>query len=192
METDGREFFDVDHTITKSSTAISYLFLMVKNRLIPPSILASVPYAFLNYKYGRMDEKHFDRKIPELIGVKKDLLEQIAAENFEKYIKKSIYPKAADYIKKLKDSGKKVIFASSSVEIILKPLMDYLEADDLIATRFDFKDGVCTGKFESTPVFKTEKRKKVLEYISTRDIRLEHSSFYSRSEEHTSELQSQG
>ncbi len=181
METEGLEFFDVDHTITRTSTAISYLILMIQNKLIPATILASVPYAYLNYKYGKMNEKHFDRKIPELIGVKKELLEEISRANFEKYIKKSIYPKAADYIRKLKDSGKRVVFASSSMEIILRPLMDYLGADDLIATKFDFRDGICTGRFENTPVFKTEKRKKVLEYIAEHNLKLENSSFYSDS-----------
>ena len=180
-EPGGLEFFDVDHTITRSSTAISYLMLLVRNKLIPATILMSVPYAYLNYKYGKMDEKHFNRKIPEFIGIEKKLLEKISVENFERYIKKSIYPGAENYIRKLKDSGKSIIFASSSMEIILRPLLEYLGADDLIATRVDFRDGVCTGSFVDTPVFKTEKRRKVIEYIKNRNVTLENSSFYSDS-----------
>ncbi|MDX9802213.1 MAG: HAD-IB family hydrolase [Spirochaetia bacterium] len=181
METEGIEIFDVDHTITRTSTAISYLILMIKKKLVPISLLSSVPYVYLNYKFGKMNEKHFDRKVPEMIGLEKELFDNLAIENFDRYIKKSIYPKAFEYIKQLKDDGKKVLFASSSMELVLKPLVDYLNADDLIATRVDFQDGKCTGRFIDSPVFKNEKKRKVLEYISTRNIELEKSSFYSDS-----------
>jgi len=181
METEGREFFDVDHTITRTSTAISYLILMIKKKLVPITLLSSVPYVYLNYKYGKMNEKHFDRKVPEMIGLERELFDNLAVENFERYIKKSIYPKALDYIKRLKDDGKKIIVASSSMELVLKPLVEYLGADDLIATRVDFRDGKCTGTFIDSPVFKNEKKRKVLEYIADRNIGLEKSSFYSDS-----------
>lgn len=178
---EGREFFDVDHTITKTSTAISYLILMIKKKLIPASILASVPYVYFNYKYGKMSEKHFNRKIPEMIGIKKETLENIAIENFERFIKKSIYSKSVDFIKKLKNEGKQIVFASSSMDVILKPLATYLGADDVIATKFEYANGVCTGCFDDTPVFKTEKRKRVLEYAAEKNIDLKKSSFYSDS-----------
>jgi HAD superfamily hydrolase (TIGR01490 family) len=128
-----------------------------------------------------MAEKHFDRKIPELKGVKKSVLRNIALENFEKHVKKSIYKKTEDYIKKLKDNGKKIILASSSLDIVLEPLVKYLGADDLIATEFKFEDDLCTGEFINTPVFKTEKRKKVIEYAAKHNRLLKQSSFYSDS-----------
>ncbi|MCL2480232.1 MAG: HAD-IB family hydrolase [Spirochaetaceae bacterium] len=181
MEKFVTEIFDVDHTITEKSTALSYLFILIKRKYVSPSVLKSLPYVYLNYKYGRMDEKHFDRTVPELKGIKRSILETIALENFEKYIKKSIYPKTEDFIKKLKDNGKKIIFASSSLDIILQPLLKYLGADDLIATQFRFEDDLCTGEFLNTPVFKTVKRKKVMEYAEQHNILLEHSSFYSDS-----------
>jgi len=181
MKTFTTDIFDVDHTITEKSTALSYLFILIKRKYVSPTVLKSLPFVYLNYKYGRMDEKHFDRKVPELEGIKRSILETIALENFGKYILKSVYPKAIDYIKKLKDDGKKIIFASSSLDIILKPLVQYVGADDLIATEFKFENDLCTGEFLNTPVFKTEKRKKVLEYDARHNILLENSSFYSDS-----------
>ena len=65
------ELFDVDHTITRKSTAISYLMLLIKKKYLPITILKSVPIVCLNYKYGKMHEKHFNRQIPELLGNKK-------------------------------------------------------------------------------------------------------------------------
>ena len=181
MENFSIDIFDVDHTITEKSTALSYLFILIKRKYISPTILASLPYVYLNYKYGRMNEKHFDRTVPELKGIQRSVFENIAQENFEKYIKKVIYKKAEDYIRKLKDNGKKIIFASSSLDIILQPLVKYLGADDLIATQFRFENELCTGEFIDTPVFKTEKRRRVIEYAKKHNMLLKQSSFYSDS-----------
>ncbi len=128
-----------------------------------------------------MNEKHFNRKIPELIGIKKEFLEDIAYENFIKYIKPSLYPDAVDYIKKLKDEGKRIIFASSSMEIVLKPLTDYLGVDDLIATKIAFDNNLCQGCFAGTPAFRNEKKKLVLDYAENNNIDLDKTSFYSDS-----------
>lgn len=175
------EFFDVDHTITKKSTAISYLMLLIKKNYLPISILRSVPLVCLNYKYGKMNEKHFNRKIPELIGIKKEFLEEVARENFEKYIKPSLYPGAVDYIKKLKDEGKRIIFASSSMELVLRPLTEYLGVDDLIATKIAFEDNLCQGCFAGTPAFRNEKKKLVLDFAKDNGLDLDKTSFYSDS-----------
>ena len=175
------EFFDVDHTITKKSTAISYLILLIKKKYLPVSILKSVPLVCLNYKFGRMHEKHFNRKIPELLGIKREYLDDIAQENFVKYIKPSLYPEAVNYIKKLKNEGKRIILASSSMEIILRPLADYLGIEDIIATRFAFENNLCIGCFEGVPAFRNEKRKLVLDFIEDNNIDITKTSFYSDS-----------
>ncbi len=114
-----------------------------------------------------MHEKHFNRKIPELIGIKKEMLEEVAQENFERYIKPSLYPNAVTYIKKLKEEGKRIIVASSSMELVLKPLTDYLGIDDLIATKIAFSDNLCQGCFAGTPAFRNEKKKLVLDLQKT-------------------------
>ena len=175
------EFFDVDHTITRKSTAISFLLLLIKKNYLPISILKSVPLVCLNYKYGKMNEKHFNRKIPELVGIKREFFEEIAHENFIRYIKPSLYPGAVDYIKKLKDDGKRIVFASSSMEIVLRPLADFLGVDDLIATRISFENNLCCGCFEGTPVFRNEKKKQVLDFARDNSIDLEKTAFYSDS-----------
>jgi len=181
MEVFTTEIFDVDHTITAKSTALSYLILLIKRKYVSPTVLKSLPYVYLNYKYGRMNEKHFDRAIPEIKGIRRSVLENIALENFEIDIKKSVYKKAEEFIKKLKDDGKKIIFASSSLDIVLQPLAKYLGANELIATEFEFENDICTGKFVDPPVFKTEKRKKVIEYAAKHNTILKLASFYSDS-----------
>ena len=115
------------------------------------------------------------------LGIRKEYLDDIARENFIKYIKPSVYPGAVDYIKKLRDDGKRIIIASSSMEIILRPLADYLGIEEIIATRFSFENNECRGCFEGIPVFRNEKKKLFIDYAAENKIDLEKTSFYSDS-----------
>ena len=78
----GAEIFDVDHTITKNITSLSYLLLLIKRKVFSITILRHIPYICMNYKYGHMDDKHFDRHFDELVGVEKTFMDDLAVENF--------------------------------------------------------------------------------------------------------------
>ena len=178
----GAEIFDVDHTITRNITSLSYLILLIKRKVFSVTILRHVPYICMNYKFGHMADKHFDRHFDELVGIEKSFMEDLAQENFQNMMRKEkVYSDAKRYIDHLKSGGKKIILATSSMETIIKPLADYLGVDAIIATKFAFKDGKCLGHFQGKPAFREEKRKKVLEYIKENNIDLAASSFYSDS-----------
>lgn len=178
----GAEIFDVDHTITKNITSMSYLLLLIKNKIFSPSILLQVLYICMNYKYGRMADSHFDRSFEELEGVDKNFLDDLAIKNFNNMMaKQAVFLDAKRYIDHLKTTNKKVILATSSIETIIRPLADYLGVDDMIASKFAFKDGKCLGHFDGIPVFREEKKRKVLEYVRNNNIDLAQSSFYSDS-----------
>ena len=136
----------------------------------------------MNYKFGHMADKHFDRHFDELVGIEKSFMDDLAVENFNNMMKKEkVYGDAKRYIDHLKSNNKKIILATSSMETIIKPLADYLGVDTIIATKFAFKDGKCLGRFDGKPAFREEKRRKVLEYIKENNIDLKLSSFYSDS-----------
>lgn len=178
----GAEIFDVDHTITKNITALSYLCLLVKKKVFSVTILRHIPYICINYKFGRMADKHFDRRIEELDGVNRKFLEEAAEENFRNMLKKeSIYAEAGRYIEHLKSNNKKIILATSSLDTIVKPLADYLGVDTIIATRFAYDGDRCLGVFDGKPAFRDEKRRRVMEYVRENNIDLASSSFYSDS-----------
>ena len=178
----GAEIFDVDHTITRNITSLSYLLLLIKSKVFSITILRHIPYICMNYKFGHMAAEHFDRHFDEMVGVEQSFLDELAIENFNNMMKKEkVYGDAKRYIDHLKSGGKKIILATSSMETIIKPLADYLGVDAIIATKFAFKDGKCLGRFEGKPAFREEKRRKVLEFIKDNNIDLASSSFYSDS-----------
>lgn len=179
----GAEIFDVDHTITRNITAVSYLYLLVKKKIFSVTILRHLPYICMNYKFGRMSDKHFDRRIEELEGVDRKFLEEAAEETFRNMLKKDhIYADSKRYIEHLKSNNKKIILATSSLDVIIKPLADYLGVDTVIATRFAYdENNRCRGYFDGKPAFREEKRRRVMEYVRENHIDLAASSFYSDS-----------
>ncbi len=120
------------------------------------------------------------REIPALKGNTRERLEEIAKICFENRLRGDIYIDALSLINELRSSGRKVVLATSSIDIIVKPLAEYLDVD-LIATNLEFSDGVCTGKFNGAPKFGEEKRLSVLQFIKDSGSSPEVCSFYSDS-----------
>ena len=174
-------FFDVDHTITRHSTAWHFLLLGAKRGLFPVRSLFLVPYYFVLYRFGRLRGDIFSRDFPYLKGKTRERLQTISRASFEYSLMDDIHAEARALIKQLKASGVKIVLATSSIDIIVEPLAEYLEVDGLIANSFEFHDGVSTGRFLAAPVFGAEKRRRAIEYAEREGIRPDDCTFYSDS-----------
>ncbi len=178
----GMDFFDVDHTITRHSTGARYISLAIRRGVLPVRLLFIVPWYSLTYKLGMLRLGKYAEGFPYLKGIPRGILEKIAGESFEESLRHDVFPGAVSLINDRRRGGRKIILATSSIDIIVKPLAEYLELDEVIATSLEFADGVCTGLVTGgTPMFRTEKRKRVLEYIDASGERREDCSFYSDS-----------
>lgn len=178
----GAEIFDVDHTITRNITSLSYLNLLIKKKIFSITILRYWPFLTINYNFGKMNDRHFNKRLDELVGIEEKFLDEVAAENFSNMLRKNyIFSGAKKLISELKAQGKIIILATSSMETVIKPLADYLGADAVIATKFEYKDGKCTGQFQGKVAFREVKRIRVLDYLREHDLSPADSSFYSDS-----------
>ena len=173
--------FDVDHTITKRSTGRHYVSTAIAMKMVPKRVVFSLINVSLRYRYGRLSSSHINRDLPAVAGIERSVLEEIALRAFEEKTKADIYPKALEYIRRLKEQHEEIAIATSSVDIIVKPLTEYLGIDEVIASSMEFVDGVCTGKFIDTPTFHHEKRKKVLSFLDAHGTSAKDCSFYSDS-----------
>jgi HAD superfamily hydrolase (TIGR01490 family) len=173
--------FDVDHTLTRRSTGRHYVSTAISMKVVPARVIFSLLNVSLRYRWGKLSSSHINRDLPSVVGVKRSLLEEIAARAFEEKTKADIYPKALEYIQELKDRGEDIAIATSSVDIIVKPLTEYLGIDMVIASSMEFVGGLCTGKFIDTPTFSQQKRKKVLSFLDVHGTSADSCSFYSDS-----------
>jgi len=175
-------FFDVDHTITAASTAVHYLYLGILRRMFPVRPLLSVPALLLKYKGGHFTvDSVYKDGIPFLVGKTRAALEELAVLNFRKRLKQRIFSDALKLIRELQRKGKRVVLATSSIDIVLAPLKSFLGVDEMVCSSLSFKNGICTGRFAGAPAFQDEKKRRVLAYMQSNNINPSDCYFYSDS-----------
>ena len=177
------DFFDVDHTIIRGSSARHFAMAGVREHVFPLRALFFIPFYYLSYRYGTISVESFERLFPLFRGMARDRLEAISRSSFEQRLKQSIYNDAVVLMSRLKDAGRMVVFATSSLDVIVQPLADYLGIEAVIATSLEFAEepGLCTGNFAAPPIFGFEKKKRVMDFIRTHGSRPESCSFYTDS-----------
>ncbi len=177
----GIDFFDVDHTITRRSSGARFLSLAVRRGIVPWHLLFVMPWYSFSYRFGVFRLKDFKAGFPYLRGVPRLTLEQIARESFEKQLRGDIYKGAIELIEERRSRGRTVSLASSSLDFILTPLADFLGIETVIATSLEFDGDRCTGRVAGRPLFRREKKKRVLQHIASEGENPRDCSFYSDS-----------
>ena len=177
----GIDFFDVDHTLTRRSSGGRFLALAMKRGVLPHRLLAVLPWYSLTYRLGIFRLRGYEKGFPYLRGIEKTTLEEIARDSFEQSLKGDLFPDAVALMNSLRDRGRRVMLATSSLDIIVEPLAQYLRVDGVLATALEFVDGACTGRFLGMPMFRREKSKRVLSYIAGQGVTARECSFFSDS-----------
>ncbi|MGA2764205.1 MAG: HAD family hydrolase [Spirochaetia bacterium] len=177
----GIDFFDVDHTITRRSSGARFVSLAVRRGIVPWGVLFVMPWYSIAYRLGVFMLEDARAEFPSLRGVARTTLEQIARDSFERQLRADIYAGAIALIEGQRKKGRTVTLASSSLDFIIMPLADFLGIDTVIATSLEFDGDRCTGRVAGTPMFRREKKKRVLEYISSQGQDPADCSFYSDS-----------
>ena len=159
------DFFDVDHTITRHSTGVRFLFWGVKLGIFPVTALMSIPFYYFSYKFGWMTVKQLNRDFQPLKGKPLAVIEDISSKSFRENVIKDIYGEVHTIIEERKSNGREIVLATSSIDVIVSPIADFLGVQHILANSLAVNDGICTGKFSHTPVFGAEKKRRVLEFI---------------------------
>ncbi|MCX7788495.1 MAG: HAD-IB family hydrolase [Spirochaetes bacterium] len=181
MDTSRFAFFDVDHTLTRHSTGRRFVFLGVQKGVFPISALLTMPFYYTCYRLGFMPIRKLDRSFPFLRGKTREELEELAAKTFDQWIKKDIYPEAAQLIQSLQARGTRVILATSSLDMLVRPLAQYLGVPEYISSSLEFLNHRSTGNLIGFPAFGDEKKRFVLEFLEQNGGTAEECSFYSDS-----------
>ena len=159
------DLFDVDHTITRHSTASRFMMRAIARGIVPLRFAAAIPWYGLAYRLGLLRFSNDDEAFPSLQGASRADLETLAAETFERRVRGDLNPKVERLIRQHLAAGRRVVFATSSLDIIVAPLAAHLGVRDVIATRLEFEDGIATGRVAGRPLFWDEKRRRVLAFI---------------------------
>ena len=174
------DFFDVDHTIINGSSGPLFVRKGVQRGLFPALTLLYIPFFFLQYYFGSLEADSRDWYFSVLSGRSRQELEDVSRANFET-MKSRIYPEVRRLIKELQEQGRQVVLATSSLDLIVRPLAEDLGIREVIATTLEFVEGRCTGRFADGPLLKEKKKDKVYDFIRSREAGWQECSFYTDS-----------
>lgn len=177
-------FFDVDHTISRHATSLWFILMCMKRHFISRLYLLLVPFLYVLYRFFKLGiETIYRHSLPRIAGISHETVQTLAREAFEAYLADGIYPGAVREIAELRKQGVRVILATSSPFEVVYPLAQYLQlsASDIIATQFDYVNGVFNGRLVGSPVYSRTKCSIVREYAARSGVDLQFCSFYSDS-----------
>jgi HAD superfamily hydrolase (TIGR01490 family) len=177
----GVDFFDVDHTLTRRSSGARFIALAMRRGILPRRLLFIIPWYSLTYRLGVFHLRKYAEGFASLRGISRATLEALAKESFEQHLRADLYEGGERIIREVQTSGRRVVLATSSIDFIVAPLAEHLRVDGLIATALEFADGVCTGRIAGPPMFRAEKKARVLEYLRQQGVAPGDCSFYSDS-----------
>jgi HAD superfamily hydrolase (TIGR01490 family) len=174
--------FDVDHTLVSGSSGYHYIVTAVREKVVSPSVILSLPIVYLRYRIGKLKPSHLQQELPQLCGIDRKILEDVAMVAYERKLRPALFEEAADFIKALHDSGEEVVLATSSIDIIVEPLAETLDISTIISSSAEFdSENRCTGRFLDAPIFGEQKKQKVFDFLAERNIDPADCAFYSDS-----------
>jgi HAD superfamily hydrolase (TIGR01490 family) len=177
----GIDFFDVDHTLTRRSSGTRFVALALRRKVLPLRLLLVIPWYSVSYKLGLFRMTDYMKGLPSLRGIPHSTLEQIARDSFESRLKGDLFEGAVMLVRQRREEGRRVVLATSSVDFIVAPLAAHLGVDGILATTLQFDNGACTGRIAGTPMFRREKKNRVLAYLAQEGVAPADCSFYSDS-----------
>jgi len=177
----GIDFFDVDHTLTRRSSGARYIALAMQKGVLPRRLLVVVGWYALTYRLGLFKLRPYAEGFPYLKNLSLATLTSLAQESFESHLKDDMFSDGLALVRKSHADGRRVVLATSSLDIIVAPLAQYIGVNEVLATSLEFRSGKCTGRLAGAPMFRAEKKERVLEYAAEKGIAISDCSFYSDS-----------
>ncbi|MDR0315572.1 MAG: HAD-IB family hydrolase [Treponema sp.] len=173
--------FDIDYTIIKKPGAWYFLREALAQGVIRFKQVQSLPFEWLRYKVGRPNMDFIEDTVKHLAGIEKAALENVAESCFARRLKPDIYSGAARLIKDLQQQGEPVIFATSSLDILIRPLEHFFGVSGSVCGVLEFADGKTTGHLAGNSAYGAKKKEAVQAWLEQRNIKPEDVRFYSDS-----------
>jgi HAD superfamily hydrolase (TIGR01490 family) len=165
-------FFDVDGTVAKTNV-VEYYADFVRRARAPlrfAALLLKVPYyVVLDKMCRRAFNVAFYRNYS---GMEAKPLKAWSANLFETHLRPRLFPDALATIERHKQLGVKIVLVTGSLDFIVEPLAQFLEADAVIAATMAQRDGRLTGTLTHEPLSDDEKARRVREFADAQGIDL--------------------
>jgi len=178
-------FFDVDGTLVRTNIVHAFAFYAMNQGSIlgtawhTAKTILSVP---LFLATDRLNRKTFNEIFYTYYrGQSEDRLETLADELFEEVLRPAVYRGTPQLLDAARRTGCRIVLVTGALDFTVRRLSEHLGADDLIANRMRFVNGVATGQVVPPIIEGAHKALAVRDYCVRHGMALERSFAYSDS-----------
>ncbi|TVR32370.1 MAG: HAD-IB family hydrolase [Spirochaetaceae bacterium] len=158
-------FFDVDHTLTRHSTGRRFMEQGLRMGHFSPRLLLHMPLFYIRYRMGMITQRDLRKEVAAIRGRTRAELTLIADAAVAFSMQHDLFQDAVETVTRFQAQGIATVIATSSLDILVRPLAERLGMDGVIATELEFENGVATGRALGIPCVGDEKLRRVLEFI---------------------------
>ncbi len=97
----------------------------------------------------------------------------LALDMFASYLRQKIFPEAISQIEEHKERGDQIVLVTGSLNFIVQPLAEYLEADSVIAPELEQFNGKFTGELTTDPLIGEQKTIAMKKFAEQAEISLD-------------------
>jgi HAD superfamily hydrolase (TIGR01490 family) len=143
------DVFDVDRTLVPvTTTERLFIRYLLRTHVIGWSV-ATKTALFVLRSIARQRITPFEairRQRAYLRGLSYSKMQQVAQQCFDSDIKPRLSQAGLDAIEEHRAQGHMIVLLSGSLDFLLQPLKEYVQADHLIAARMEVVNGKLTGR----------------------------------------------
>lgn len=178
-------FYDLEGTLVSTNLVHALYFISKNQQGIWQSIsktaatVLSIPAFFAADQYSR--RVFNDLLFKRYKGESEDRLRYLSQELFEDVLKPNIFPGSMELLQKSRSFGLRQVIVTGALDIMVKPLMGYMEIDDFVANRLEFVNGRATGRLLPPVLASATKASWIRTYAEREGINLNESYAYTDS-----------
>ena len=178
-------FFDVDGTIVDATVVHYFHYFATKSyssfdRLL--WMLGFLPKILYYLIVDKISRSWFNRIFyANYRDMDAEKLRTWSPSHFEEVLRPRLFAEAVARMTEHRERGERVVLITGSLDFIIEPLAEFLQADELIAAHMSEQNGRLTGKLTGPPVGDEEKARILRIYAEQQGIDLTQSYGYADS-----------
>ena len=173
--------FDMDNTLLRVDTAMSWTKFLYKRGELPKAMLAKAIYWSTLYKLAVLDmETVFTKLCLDLAGDSEDEMIAKCAVWYRDHVVQHVAPAARVALEHHRQAGHVVVLATGSTQDAARPVAQGVGIDHVLSSQLEVAGGKFTGK-PSALCFGKHKVSLVEQWAASHGIDLSRSYFYSDS-----------
>ncbi len=178
-------FFDVDGTLVSTNIVHAFAFYAMNQGTIFGTALRTARTALslpALWVLDKANRKVFNEVFYRFYEVQtEDRLRELSRELFREVLRPAIHAGTRHLLDEARRAGCRIVFVTGALDFTVEELARHLGADDLIANRMHFVQGVATGKVVPPIVEGAHKAVVIRDYCVREGIALDRSHAYSDS-----------